>query len=322
MECMNSFTAEKSRESAVGHFIKDFFKYKFLFIMILPGILYYLVFCYGPMFGIIIAFKDYRISFGFSNSEWVGLKFFIKFLTNEQVYSYIVNTFLLNLYGLLWGFPMPIIFAIMLAEARSTVFRKVIQTVSFLPHFVSVVVTVSIIKMVFHINEGIINRIIAALGGERIDFLNSAKWFRTVFIGTGIWQNFGWDSIIYLAGIIGIDPQLYESAMLDGANTWQKTWHITLPGIMSTISIMLILSIGSLFSSGFDKVYLMQTGQNSVVSEVISTYVYKRGILASGGTYPEFSYTTAIGLSQSLVNVVLLLSANAMARKLTESSLF
>lgn len=305
-----------------NRFLKDLKRYKFLFLLVLPGVLYYLIFCYGPMFGVIIAFKDYRITRGFLGSDWVGLQFFIKFFTSRQTGNLIANTLLLNVYGLLWGTPLPIIFAIMLSEVKSTAFRKVVQTVSFLPHFISVVVTVSLINMLFHINEGVVNNLIEKLGGERIDFLMSASWYRTLYIGSSVWSNFGWDSIIYLAAILGIDPQLYESAMIDGANARQRIWHITLPGIRSTIAILLILSIGSLMSSGFDKAYLLQTSTNLSVSEVIATYVYKRGVLASGGAYPEFSYTTAIGISQSLVNVTLLLIANSVSRKLTETSLF
>ena len=288
----------------------------------LPGLVFYILFHYVPMFGIIIAFKDYRLTQGFLDSEWVGLKFFIKFLSNQNALTYVWNTIILNFYGLLWGFPVPIIFAIMLSEVKSQTLRKVVQTVSFLPHFISIVITVSLINMLFHVNEGVINKLIEMLGGERVDFLLSAKWYRTIYIGSGVWSGFGWGSIIYLAAILGIDPQLYESAMIDGANAGQRIWHITLPGIRSTISIMLILEIGGMVSSGFDKAYLLQKSTNLEVSEVIATYVYKRGILAEGGTYPEFSYTTAIGISQSIVNVLLLLFANKMSDKLTESSLF
>ena len=303
-------------------FLRDLKRYRFLFLLMLPGILFYLLFHYAPMFGIVIAFKDYRIAKGFLGSDWVGLKHFIKFFTGRKTVTYIVNTIVLNVYGLIWGFPMPILFAIMLSEVKNTAFRKVVQTVSFLPHFISVVVIVSLIRMLFHVSEGVVNKIIELLGGTRIDFLLSARWYRTIYIGSGIWQGFGWDSIIYLAAILGIDPQLYESAVIDGASTRQRIWHITLPGIRSTIAILLILNVGSLVSSGFDKAYLLQQPSNLKVSEVISTYVYKRGILAEGGGYPEFSYTTAIGLSQSVANVILLLIANTLSAKLTESSLF
>lgn len=315
-------TAKVVNTGRKNSFLRDVNRYKFLFLLMLPGILYYLIFCYGPMFGIVIAFKEYRITKGFIGSDWVGLKHFIKFFTNKKAVTYISNTFLLNVYGLLWGFPLPIIFAIMLSEVKSSKFRKTVQTVSFLPHFISIVITVSLIKMLFHVKEGVVNQVIEAMGGQRIDFLMSARWYRTIYIGSGMWSGFGWGSIIYLAAILGIDPQLYESAMIDGANTPQRLWHITLPGIRPTIVVMLILDIGSLMSSGFDKAYLLQQSTNLKVSEVIATYVYKRGILAAGGAYPEYSYTTAIGLSQSIINVILLTIANTVSAKLTESSLF
>lgn len=314
----------KGLSSASGKttFLQDVVRYRFLFLLTIPGLICYLVFSYAPMFGIVIAFQDFRLTKGFLGSEWVGFKYFAKFLTNAKALSYVKNTFLLNIYSLIWGFPLPIIFAIMLANVKNVAYRKVVQTVSFLPHFISVVVVVSLIKTLLHVNEGLVNKIAIQMGKAPVDYLMSAKYFRTIYVASSVWQSFGWDSIIYLAAIMGIDPQLYESAMIDGASSLQRIWHITLPGIRSTIIILLILSIGSLMSSSFDKVFLLQTTQNLKVSEVISTYVYKRGILASGGGYPEFSYTTAIGLSQSLVNVTLLVIANGISRKFMETSLF
>lgn len=304
-------------------FLKDLRRYKFLFALLAPGILYYLVFHYLPMFGVVIAFQEYRISRGFLGSEWVGFKQFTKFLTNASVWQYIKNTLLINVYGFLWGFPVPILFAVMLSEVRSARYRKVVQTVSFLPHFISVVITVNIINMLFHVNEGLVNRVIVdVFGGTAIDFLLSPDYYRSLYIGSGIWSSFGWSSIIYLAAIMGIDPQLHESAMIDGAGTLRRIWHITLPGIRATVAILMILEVGNFMSSGFEKAYLMQKPTNLQVSEVISTYVYKRGILASGGGYPQYSYTTAIGISQSLVNVALLVGANALSRRLMDSSLF
>ena len=319
---MSHNVTELSKAFPKTTFLQDLKRYRFLFLLTIPGMICYLVFSYAPMFGIVIAFQDFRLTKGFLGSEWVGFKYFVKFFTNAKALSYVKNTLLLNVYGLLWGFPLPIIFAIMLANVKNVIYRKVVQTVSFLPHFISVVVVVSLIKSLLHVNEGLINKISVSMGGTATDYLMNAKYFRTIYVVSGIWQSFGWDSIIYLAAITSIDPQLYESAMIDGANSIQKIWHITLPCIRSTIIILLILSIGSLMNSSFDEAYLLQTTQNLKVSEVIATYVYKRGILASGGGYPEFSYTTAIGLSQSFVNVILLVTANWISKKITETSLF
>lgn len=303
-------------------FLQDLVRYRFLFMLLIPGVVCYIVFSYAPMFGVIISFQDYKLTRGFAGSDWVGMQFFVKFFSNANALTYVRNTLLLNVYGLLWSFPVPIIFAIMLSNVKHSAYRKLIQTVSFLPHFISVIVVVSLIRMLFHVNEGLVNKVTVALGGTNTDYLMRPEYFRSIYIGSGIWQGFGWSSIIYLAAIMGIDPQLYESAMIDGAGMFKRIWHITLPGIRATIAILLVLNIGSLMSSGFDKAYLLQHSTNLEVSEVIATYVYKRGILASGGSYPEFSYTTAIGISQSVVNVILLLGANAASRKLTESSLF
>jgi putative aldouronate transport system permease protein len=312
----------KSEAKKRHSFVKDMKRYRFYFMLMIPGLLVYLVFRYLPMFGISIAFQEYRLTKGFLGSEWVGLKHFIKFFTARNSLTYVLNTLMVNVYGLLFGFPVPVLFAIMLSEVRGTKFRKAVQTVSFLPHFISTVITVNLITMLFHINDGVINRLIATLGGTPIDFLTKPQYYRSIYVASGIWSGFGWSSIIYLAAILGIDPGLYESAMIDGANAGQRIWHITLPCIRGTIMIMLILEIGGMLGGGTEKALLLQKPTNLRVSETIATYVYKRGILASGGGYPEFSYTTAIGISQSLVNIILLTSANYVSRRITEVSLF
>jgi putative aldouronate transport system permease protein len=290
-------------------------------LLVLPGLIYYLVFCYVPMFGVVVAFQDYRITRGFLASNWVGFKHFINFFSSELSYRIIRNTLLLNIYSLLWGFPIPIVFAIALSEIKSNVFRKTVQTVSYLPYFISTVVTVGLVGMLLNVNSGAVNAIIVRLGGDRIDFLLDSRYFRSIFIGANIWKGFGWTSIIYMAAILGINPEYYEAAMIDGATKLQRIVRITLPGIAGTIIIMLLLNIGSLMSSSFDMVYLLQKPLNYDVSDVISTYVYRRGIAVTEG-FPNFSFATAVGLFQSIVNVTLLVGANSLSKKFSETSLF
>lgn len=301
--------------------LRDLNRFRFLFLLVLPGLVYYLVFCYLPMFGIVVAFQDYRITKGFLASNWVGLKHFISFFTSELSYQIIRNTLLLNIYSLLWGFPIPIVFAIALSEVKNNAFRKTIQTVSYLPYFISTVVTVGLVGMLFNVNSGAINSIIENLGGQRIDFLLDPKYFRSIFVGTNIWKGFGWTSIIYMAAILGINPELYEAATIDGATKLQRIVHITLPGIAGTITIMMLLNIGSLMCSSFEMVYLLQKPLNYEVSDVIATYVYRRGIAVTQG-FPNFSFATAVGLFQSVVNVILLVGANQLSKKFSETSLF
>ena len=301
--------------------LRDLKRFRFLFLLVLPGLLYYLIFCYVPMAGVVVAFQDYRITKGFFESDWVGLKHFIGFFSSELSFKIIRNTLLLNIYSLLWGFPIPILFAIALSEVKSNAFRKTIQTVSYLPYFISTVVTVGLVGMLLNVNSGAVNAVIESLGGKRIDFLLEPKYFRTIFIGANIWKGFGWTSIIYLAAILGINPELFEAATIDGASKLRRIWHITLPGIAGTIIIMLLLNIGSLMSSSFEMVYLLQKPLNYEVSDVISTYVYRRGIAVTQG-FPNFSFATAVGLFQSIVNIILLVGANALSKKFTETTLF
>jgi len=303
-------------------FGKDLIKYKMLFIFLIPSAVLMILFNYIPMFGVIIAFKDYRVTRGFIGSNWVGLKHFIAFFNSPLALRVVRNTVLLNVYGLLWGFWVPIVFAILLCELRSIKFRKAVQTISYLPYFISSVIVASLVNMLLSVDNGPVNVIRTALtGADPINFLVIPEYFRTIYIITSIWQGFGWTAIIYIAAIIGIDQQLYEAATVDGANALQRIWHITLPGITSTIIILLLLNIGRLMSSAFELVYLLQAPLTYDVSDTISTYVYRRGIANATGI-PEFSFTTAIGLFQSIVNVMLLTTANALSRKYTESSLF
>jgi putative aldouronate transport system permease protein len=292
-----------------------------LFIFLIPHAVLLIIFSYIPMAGIVIAFQDFRVTRGIFNSPWVALKHFHAFFSSVSALQVVRNTLLLNIYGLLWGFPVPIIFAVALCEVRSNRFRKIIQTISYLPYFMSMVIVAGLVHMILSVDGGMVNVIIGFFGIEPMDFLTHKEYFRTIYVATSIWKGFGWSAIIYISSIISIDQQLYEAAIVDGAGTFRRIWHITIPGIMSTIIIMLLLNIGSLMSSSFELVNLLQKPITYEVSDTIATYVYRRGIANATGI-PEYSFTTAIGLFQAVVNIILLTSANFLARKYTETSLF
>ena len=228
-----------------------------LVLLCLPVIAYYVIFQYLPMYGVVIAFKDFSIRKGILGSDWVGLQNFLEFFRSFYFWRLLRNTLLVSVYSLLWGFPLPILFALFLNELHNGIYKKTVQTLSYLPHFISNVVIVSIMMILLSPSDGIVNKLIQGLGGHPINFFKQAQWFRTLYVGSGLWQSFGWNSIIFLAAISGLDPQLYEAATMDGASRAQKMLSITLPGIMPTIIIILILSIGNLMSVGYEKIILM-----------------------------------------------------------------
>lgn len=284
-------------------------------MMLLP-IIYYILFHYLPLYGVLIAFKDYKIAKGVWGSPWVGFKWFEKFLADPYFWKLVKNTLLLNIYGLLWGFPVPILLALMLNEVTNAKFKRAIQTVSYLPHFISTVVVCGMV-MNFLSLDGIINQIIAAFGFDKIQFMVLPEWFRTIFTASGIWQTCGWTSIIYLSALTSVDQEILEAAMIDGANRFQRIKAVTLPSIAPTISIMLIMQIGRLMSLGYEKIILLYNGSTYETADVISTYVYRRGILSA-----DFSYSTAVGLFQSVIGVILLVASNQISKKLSDSSLW
>ena len=269
------------------------------------------------MFVTVMAFQDFSPGKGFLESPFVGLRWFREFFGSIYFERLMRNTILLNIYGLLWGFPIPIIFALLLNEVRDGPFKRVSQTVAYLPHFISVVVVVGLIYNFLSPNDGIINLMITRLGGQPINFMGEPKWFRTLYIGTGIWQNFGWDSIIYLAALSSVDPQLYEAAKIDGAGKWRQLFNITLPAISTTIIILLIMNVGNIMNVGFEKVILMYSPATYETADVISTYVYRRGIMGS-----QFSFGAAVGLFNSVINFMLLIAVNRISRKVSEVSLW
>lgn len=289
---------------------------RYMYLLMLLPILYYIIFCYGPMYGVLIAFKDYKIAKGVWASPWVGFKWFEKFLTDAYFWKLVRNTLLLNIYGLLWGFPIPIILALMLNEVSNSKFKRVVQTVSYLPHFISTVVICGMLINFLSL-DGLINQLLAALGLQKIQFLMQPKWFRTIFTASGIWQSCGWTSIIYLAALTSVDQQLIEAAHIDGANRFQRILHVTIPAITPTISIMLIMQLGRLMTLGYEKIILLYNGSTYETADTIATYVYRRGILNA-----DYSYSTAVGLFQTVVGVILLVTANKVSNKLSETSLW
>lgn len=303
------------RASALSALIR---RDKMLLLMFLPGICFYILFAYVPMYGIMIAFQKFSFSRGIWGSTWVGLDNFINFYHNPYFWKLIRNTFMLNVYSLIFAFPAPIILALLLNEMRNAFFKKSVQMITYIPHFISTVVIIAIVSNLLSPTSGIVNHALHSVFGlEPIYFMNEAGWFRTLYISTDIWVGIGWGSIIYMAALSGIDPHLYEAAHMDGCSRWRAIFHITVPGIMSTIIILLLFRIGSMMSVGFDKVFLMYTPATYETADVLSTYVYRRGLVNA-----EFSFATAVGVLNNLINICFLITANKLARRYTETSLW
>ena len=307
----------KGTETVLTRCSKAVRRDKFLFFLVLPAVVYYVVFHYIPMYGMIIAFKQFSPSKGILGSSWVGIKYFRQFFQSVYFARLVKNTVLLSFYSILFGFPAPIFFALMLNEVRSPVFKRTVQTISYLPHFISVVIVVGMVVNLFAVRGGIVNNVIEKLGGARINFLMDPKYFRSLYIGSGIWQSFGWNSIIYLAALAAIDIELFEAARIDGANRLQQIWHLILPSILPTIVILLILAIGNLMNVGFEKILLLYNPSTYSVADVISTYTYRRGILNA-----EYSFGAAVGCFNAVINFVILLTMNKIAKTISDISLF
>ena len=284
--------------------------------MLLPAVILVIMFNYAPLYGLQIAFKNYKVSLGVGGSPWIGLKNFTDFFQSYYFGTLLKNTLLLSLYTLVVGFPIPIIIALILNELKGN-FKKFTQTVLYAPHFISVVVLVSILNAMLSPSQGVVNTILEMFGMERNYFMANPEYFRHLYVWSGVWQGMGWGAIIYLAALSGVDPSLHEAADMDGATRVQKIIHINLPAIMPTIIIMLILRMGEIASVGYEKVYLMQNSMNVETAEVISTYVYKRGIINS-----NYSFSTAVDLFNNVVNVILVLIANEISKRVSETSLF
>lgn len=284
--------------------------------MFLLPFAYYVVFHYFPMYGVIIAFKDYSVFNGIMGSPWAGLKHFENFLSDPYFYKLFTNTILIGIYHILFSFPAPIILALLFNELKQARFKRFVQTVSYLPHFLSTVVVVGMIVNFFSFN-GIVNAVLGKLGFAPVHFLMLPEWFRTIYIGSEIWQTIGWGAIIYMAALTSIDPQLYEAAKIDGAGRWKQMLNVTLPGIAPTIIILFIFNAGAVMTVSFEKILLLYNGSNADASDVISLFVYRRGLVSS-----DFSYATAVGLCNSVIALIFLVSANKLSKKVSETSLW
>lgn len=288
-----------------------------LYVMILPVVIYYLVFAYAPMYGIQLAFKDYQIKKGILGSPWVGFEHFQRFFSAYNFKQLITNTIGISVYSILVGFPIPIIFALMLNYVKNKFLKKTVQMVSYAPFFISTVVMCGMITIFMNPDTGILNVIRNILGMESVDFLSKPEWFKSIYVWTGVWQGMGWSSIIYISALSGVDKQLHEAAIVDGATKIQRIIHVDLPSIKPTIIMLLILQMGSLMSVGFEKVFLLQNTLNKSAASVISTYVYEVGLINN-----DYGYSTAVGLFNSLINLLLIVVANALCKKFADESLF
>lgn len=296
--------------------MQKIWKYKNVYIILLPVLLFYLIFAYGPMVGNVIAFQDYSITRGLFDSKWVGLKHFKSFLNNYMFKRLVRNTLMINVYNLIFGFPAPIILALLLNELRSPKFKRVVQTITYMPYFISTVVIAGMM-IDFLDTRGLINAILALFGKDPIQFLVRPNMFWGIYTISEIWQGVGWGSIIYLSALSGVDMDLYEAASIDGANRFQQLLHITIPSILPTIMIMLILRLGQMMSLGYEKILLIYNSTIYETADVISTYVYRKGLLEQ-----SFSYSTAVNLFNSVINFILLVTANKLSRTFTGSGLW
>ncbi len=287
-----------------------------LYILLVPVLAFYIIFSYIPMYGVLIAFKDFKLTLSVWESPWVGLKHFQKFVNGVYFERLVRNTLSINIGQLLIGFPLPILFALLLNEVRSTRFRRVVQTVTYMPHFISSMVICGLMVQ-FTQTNGLLTQVFRWFGGPERNLLTIPSYFQPLYIGMNVWQQLGWDSIIFFAAITGVDPLLYEAAYMDGAGRWRQIWHVTLPGIAPTIVILLILRIGNLMSLGWERIILLYNEMIYDTADVISTYVYRRGVVLM-----EYSYAAAVGLMNSAINVLLLVSANMLSRKISDTSLW
>ncbi|WP_409347041.1 ABC transporter permease [Paenibacillus sp. MBLB4367] len=297
--------------------VRPFIRDRWLYFMLIPGIAYFLLFKYVPMWGVLIGFKNYQPFLGFTGSEWVGFKHFERFFTNPVFGMLLKNTFVLAIYNIVFFFPMPIVIALLLNEVRKEAYKRFVQTLIYIPHFVSWVVVVGIAYIFFTSEGGLFTEWMKASTGKQINLLESADWFRTLITAEVIWKETGWGTIIFLAALAGVDPQMYEAARMDGASRWRQLWHITLPSIRNVIVILLILRLGTFLDNGFEQIYLMLNPLNREVGEVFDTYVYTSGI-----TQGQFSYSTAIGVFKSVVGFVLVAGANYLAKKFGEEGVY
>lgn len=300
------------RSHIIGNF-KIYYMNRYLFLLFIPGFIWFLIFKYAPMYGLIMAFKDYSLVEGIWNSPWVGLKHFEYILSGSDFLPVLKNTLIISMYHIIFGFPAPIILALMFNELKSDIFKKVAQTVSYLPHFFSWIVLGGLVILVLSPSTGIVNQIIQLLGGKPVYFIAEKQWFRSVLVLSGIWQSVGWGTIIYLAALAGVDGEIYEASIIDGASRWQRLLYITFPGIAPTIAVMLILRVGSILDAGFDQVMNLYNPAVYDVADIIDTYIYRIGI----GSF-QYSFTTAAGMFKSVAGFFMVVATNYISRRISE----
>ncbi|MCL2834203.1 MAG: ABC transporter permease subunit [Treponema sp.] len=294
-----------------------FKRYYQLYFLLLPALVYIIIFHYIPMYGVQIAFKDFSPSRGIWDSRWVGMKNFLKFWRYPMFWDILRNTLTISIYQLAAGFPVPILLAIMINEVQSRAYKKTVQMITYAPHFISMVVLCGMITLFLNKQTGMINNIVAFTGGQRLDYMTSPNWFKTIYVFSGVWQNAGWGTIIYLAALSGVDPELIEAAKIDGASRLQKIWYIDIPAILPVIIILLIMQSGQIMSVGFEKILLLQNPVNMTSSDVIATYVYRNGLLQA-----QYSFASAIGLFNNIINLILLITVNTITSRLSQMSLW
>ena len=295
---------------------RDLSRYKYVYIMLIPIVVWYILFCYCPLLGNVIAFKDYKASKGIWGSPWVGIKHFTAFFSSFYFWRLLRNTLLISLYGIIFSFPAPILLALLMNEMHSRWYKSTVQTITYMPYFISMIVICGML-MDFLKMDGVITTILAVLGMPNENYLMKPEAFRTIYVASDIWQNCGWNSIIYMAALSSIDQELYEAAAIDGANRFKQTLHVTLPGLLPTIMILLIIRIGAVLNVGYEKIILLYNSANADTSDVISSFVYRRGILEA-----NFSYTTAVDLFNSVISFGLVMGANALSRRKTAYGLW
>ena len=305
------------KETNRALFLKRIIKYREMYLLFLIPFVYLIIFKYVPILGNVLAFRKYSASAPLFGTRWMGLTYFKMLFEDVNFYNRFLNTVVLSIENLVIGFPIPIIFALLVNEIKNKNAKKFIQTVSYLPHFISIVVVVGFINKLLSPNAGAINMLRLNLGMNSINYIAKPEWFRTIYIVSEIWQNMGWNAIIYIAALSSVDSQLYEAAMIDGAGRWKQTVHVTIPGIMPTIVITLIMSVGSMLAIGYEMVLLLMNNLNKETADIISTYVYRLGIVDS-----NYSYSTAVGLFNAVVGLILVCSANYVCRKVSDTSLW
>ncbi|UQZ83732.1 putative multiple-sugar transport system permease YteP [Paenibacillus konkukensis] len=297
--------------------VKRLIRNRYMYMMVVPGLVYFLIFKYLPMYGLIISFQDYMPYKGITGSDWVGLKHFEKLFTDSEFWNIFRNTLVLFLYNIVFYFPVPIILAVMLNEVASEFFKRLVQTIVYVPHFLSWVIIVSISYVMLTMDGGIINELLVYFGLSKVNFLLDSAWFHPMYIAQVVWREAGWGTIVYLAAIASIDPQLYEAARMDGAGRFRQIWHITLPSIRSVIVVLLILRIGNVLDLSFEHVYLLLNSMNRPIAEILDTYVYTVGLKQG-----QFSFSTAVGFFKSFVGLFLVIMSNKLAKKFGEEGIY